>query len=51
LFVNGVPLVGCITGWLFMGEHMGAAQLLGGLVIAAGILLSELSAKETPPDR
>lgn len=46
LFVNGVPLVGCMTGWLFMGEHMGTLQLLGGLVIAAGIVLSQLGANE-----
>lgn len=45
LFVNGVPLVGCVTGWLFMGEHMGPLQLLGGLVIAGGIVLSQGNAK------
>ncbi|MEI6713129.1 MAG: DMT family transporter [Verrucomicrobiota bacterium] len=46
LFVNAVPLVGCVTGWLFMGETMGPLQITGGLVIGAGIALSQWRATE-----
>lgn len=42
-FMNAVPLVGCLAGWLFMGETMGPLQLTGGAVICVGILVSQLN--------
>jgi drug/metabolite transporter (DMT)-like permease len=41
-FVNAVPLVGCLAGWLAMGETMGPLQVAGGVVTCVGILLSQL---------
>lgn len=42
-FMNAVPLVGYLAGWLFMGETMGPLQLTGGAVICVGILVSQLN--------
>ncbi|MBI4392075.1 MAG: DMT family transporter [candidate division NC10 bacterium] len=40
VFFFAQPVVGGVLAWLFLGERLGAAFLLGGTVIASGILLA-----------
>jgi drug/metabolite transporter (DMT)-like permease len=35
------PVVATVVAWLWLGESFGAAQLLGGAVVLAGILLAQ----------
>jgi drug/metabolite transporter (DMT)-like permease len=48
-FVNLEPLVGALAGALVFGDPFGGAQLIGGLAILGGLLLSVLPA--TPSRR
>jgi drug/metabolite transporter (DMT)-like permease len=40
LYINLVPVVGLVSA-LLVGESVGAAQLLGGMLAVAGVLLGE----------
>ncbi len=40
LYINLVPVVGLVSALLF-GESVGAAQLLGGMLAVAGVLLGD----------
>ena len=40
VFFFAQPVVGGVLAWLLLGERLGAAFLLGGAVIASGILLA-----------
>jgi drug/metabolite transporter (DMT)-like permease len=37
------PVVTTIAGWALLGERLGLRQLLGGLVVMAGIVLAQRS--------
>jgi drug/metabolite transporter (DMT)-like permease len=40
LYINLVPVVGLVSA-LLVGERVGAAQLVGGALAVAGVLLGE----------
>ncbi|MDX9857024.1 MAG: EamA family transporter [candidate division Zixibacteria bacterium] len=41
VFQNIQPVVASITAYFFLGEQIGAAFVIGGLVVMAGVVLSE----------
>jgi len=43
-FLNLEPLVGVVVGWVGFGEAVAATQLVGGLAVLAGIVLSTMPA-------
>ncbi len=47
LFLNIIPVVSLIFGWLLLGEHMNLFQGIGGLVVIGGVLLASLSTART----
>jgi drug/metabolite transporter (DMT)-like permease len=46
-YVN--PAVAVFLGWLFAGEHLGARELVAGLVVVASIALILLARRPAPP--
>ena len=42
-FINFIPVCGVMGGVIFLGEEIGIEQLIGGLVIIAGVMLVTLS--------
>ncbi len=42
VFINGIPLVTVLAAGLVLGEQLGYLQLLGGLIIIAGVTLTNL---------
>ncbi len=47
LFLNIIPVVSLIFGWLLLGERMNLFQGIGGLVVIAGVLLASLPTART----
>ena len=45
-FVNAVPPIGCLAGWLILDETMNGMQALGAVLILAGIYLAQVKRKE-----
>ncbi len=49
------PVAAAVFAWLLLGERFGLQQVLGGIVVMAGILLCRLSmpalTREPPPDK
>jgi drug/metabolite transporter (DMT)-like permease len=45
-YVN--PAVAVVLGWLFAGEHLGARELVAGLVVVASVALILLARKPAP---
>ncbi len=41
LFINAVPMIGCVAGWLILGEQLGGIQLVGGVLIVCGIVMAQ----------
>ena len=37
LWLNAVPVVTVVAAWIWLGERLGAAQLLGGLVVSLAV--------------
>jgi O-acetylserine/cysteine efflux transporter len=50
-FMNLEPLVGAIAGAAVFGDALGRAQLAGGVVLVAGIVLSALPRRRAQPRR
>lgn len=48
-FVNLIPVLTIIMGWLILGEQFAFAQYLAALLIFAGIFLSQKRPKRTKP--
>ena len=48
LAINAVPVVALITGWLVLGESLGALQAAGCLAIASGVALGQSSGGQRP---
>lgn len=46
VFSNTVPIVALLTAWLALGEVPGPLQLIGALLIIAGVLLTRLRGTE-----
>lgn len=44
-FINFIPVCGVLGGVIFLGEEIGIEQLIGGLVIIAGVMLVTLSGR------
>jgi len=40
VFINLIPVVGCLLSWLILDETMTATQWIGGAVVLAGVVLS-----------
>ncbi len=59
VFINGIPLVTVVAAGIVLGEQLGHLQLLGGLVIIAGVTITNLRSaskrqqikKEFPPSK
>ncbi len=41
-FVNLIPVVGAVGGFAVLGEALGAPQMIGGLIVIAGVFLVNL---------
>ena len=46
VFVNAVPPIGCLAGWLILDETMNGMQASGAVLILAGIYLSQAKRTE-----
>ncbi|UNC91983.1 DMT family transporter [Candidatus Contubernalis alkaliaceticus] len=46
VFINGIPLVTILTAGFVLGEKLGYLQLMGGLIIIAGVTLTNLRPKK-----
>jgi drug/metabolite transporter (DMT)-like permease len=38
-FINLIPVVGALGGVLILGEHLSGLQIVGGVVVIAGVLV------------
>jgi drug/metabolite transporter (DMT)-like permease len=45
-FINLVPVIAIITGWMFLGEGLTPIQLLATVGVIAGVMLSQRAVKE-----
>jgi len=43
-------VVATVLAWILLGEHLGAAQLAGGVVVLAGALVAQMSGVESLPE-
>ncbi len=41
-FVNAVPPLGCLAGWLILGEALRPLQVIGAVLIVGGIMLVQM---------
>lgn len=41
-FVNAVPPLGCLAGWLVLGETLRPLQIIGAIMIVVGIILVQM---------
>ena len=48
--LNLVPVFGLIFAVIFLREKVGFVQMLGGLIVIAGVTLSVSTASQTPAD-
>lgn len=46
VFINGIPLVTVVTAGIVLGEQLGYFQIIGGLIIIAGVTLTNLKPKK-----
>jgi len=47
-FINLVPVVAALGGWLFLGEILSPVQIAGSAAVLSGVLLSQKRAKAEP---
>lgn len=45
LFLNIIPVVSLIFGWIILGEHLNGLQAVAGVVVIGGVLLASLKSK------
>ena len=48
VFLNGVPVVSVIVSALLLGEQLGPVQMAGGVVIIAGVTLTNIRRRRKP---
>ncbi len=49
VFLNGIPLVSVGVSALLLGERLGGIQVIGGLIVIAGITLTNWPRRSSPP--
>ncbi|MGL1892968.1 MAG: EamA family transporter [Spirochaetaceae bacterium] len=47
-YINLVPVMAIITGWLILGEGLNVIQIISAIVILFGVILSQRSLKSEP---
>ncbi|GIG80175.1 EamA family transporter [Planotetraspora kaengkrachanensis] len=43
-------IAGAVIAWILLGEHLGAAQIVGGLIVLAGALLAQSATVRLAPE-